>query len=120
MDYKKSIYIICTVRGASDDYKKKLEEYTERLEKLNYDVYLPHRDTDQTLNQYDLCMMNFKAITDADEIHIFYNSKSTGTHFDLGMSFAMGKKMVVVENEEDEKNSFSKLLNEWINKQDKI
>lgn len=116
MKSNKTVYIICTVRNATDEYRKKLEEYTEKLEKDGYDVYLPHRDTDQSLKQYDLCLMNFKALSKADEIHIFYNSNSTGTHFDLGMSFALNKKIIVVENEENEKNGFSKLLNEWFNK----
>ena len=28
----KRIFIICTVRGASDEYKKKLEDYVAKLE----------------------------------------------------------------------------------------
>jgi nucleoside 2-deoxyribosyltransferase len=55
-----------------------------------------------------------EAIKSADEIHVFYDSKSQGTHFDMGMAFALGKKIVVVENEPyEEGKSFQRMLDEW-------
>ena len=117
------IFIICTVRGASDEYRQKLEDYVQKLEDQGHEVHLPHRDTNQHVTSIGICTQNYVAINDADEVHIFYNSKSTGTHFDMGMAFALEKPIVVVETEAfdyvDEngkyKKSFPLMLEEWEN-----
>lgn len=110
----KKIFIICSVRGTSDEYKTKLETYVSELEKNGIQIHLPHRDTNQNARGFDICTQNTKAIKESDEVHIFYSSTSQGTHFDMGVSFALGKKIVVVENEEfKEGKSFPKMLKEW-------
>lgn len=111
----KKVFIICTVRGASDEYRKKLEDYVKSLEENNYKVHLPHRDTDQTASGYEICSQNARAIAMADEVHIFYNPDSQGTHFDMGVAFAYGRKIVVVENTKYDptKKSFARMLSEW-------
>lgn len=110
----KKIFIICSVRGATKDYQTKLEEYVDILEKDGNIVHLPHRDTDQTATGLDICRQNANAVKEADEVHIFYNSKSQGTHFDMGVAFAYGKKIVVVENEiYGEGKSYPRMLDEW-------
>jgi len=108
------IFIICTVRGASDEYKQKLEDYVKSLENEGHKVHLPHRDTDQKASGYEICTQNAKAIASANEVHIFYNPDSQGTHFDMGATFIYGKKIVVVENiEYSEGKSFARMLDEW-------
>ena len=110
----KRIFIICTVRGASEEYKKKLEDYVAKLESEGNHVHLPHRDTKQDAGGYDICMQNMMAISNADEIHIFYNPDSQGTHFDLGVSFALNKKLLIVENIEfGAGKSFARMITEW-------
>jgi nucleoside 2-deoxyribosyltransferase len=109
-----NIFIICSVRGATEDYRKKLEAHVEALEKAGHKVHLPHRDTDQEASGLYICLQNREAIRSSDQIHIFYSSKSQGTHFDMGMALAMGKDIVIVENEPIlEGKSFSRMLNEW-------
>jgi len=108
------IFVICTVRGASEEYKKKLEDYVKSLEDKGNIVHLPHRDTNQDANGIDICMQNAIAIKEANEVHIFYNNSSQGTHFDMGVSFALGKKIIIVENEEVSiGKSFQRMLIEW-------
>lgn len=115
------IYVICSVRGASEEYRKNLEDYTAKLESEGHEVHLPHRDTNQDATGFEICLQNMNATKDADEIHIFYSSESTGTHFDLGMAFVLQKPIVVVETESfdyvDEngeyKKSFPLMLEEW-------
>ena len=108
------IFIICSVRGADDDYRKKLEEYVEQLEDNGHEVHLPHRDTDQNARGYDICRTNAKAIKNADEVHIFYNPESQGTHFDMGVAFALKKTITVIENVKYEKGkSYARMLTEW-------
>lgn len=110
----KKIFIICTVRGASEEYKKKLEDYVAKLESEGNQVHLPHRDTNQTASGYEICKQNARAIAMCDEVHIFYNPDSQGTHFDMGVAFAYGHKIVVVENVEyGPGKSYPRMLDEW-------
>jgi nucleoside 2-deoxyribosyltransferase len=115
---KKMVFIICSVRGMSDSYRFKLEKYVTKLESSGYIVHLPHRDTDQSATGIEICTQNMNAIKMSDEVHIFYSSESKGTHFDMGMAFALGKPMVVFENEPiiDDGKSFHRTLIEWENK----
>lgn len=110
----KRIFIICSVRNTTDEYKAILEKYTQALEKEGHIVHLPHRDTNQLATGFEICSQNKEAIKNADEVHIFYSSQSTGTHFDMGVAFAMSKKIVIVETELfDEKKSFARMIWEW-------
>jgi nucleoside 2-deoxyribosyltransferase len=110
----KKVFIICSVRGASDEYKQKLETYVSNLENEGIKVHLPHRDTDQNASGLEICKQNAKAIRKADEVHIFYNSKSQGTHFDMGVAFAYNKDIFIVENEVfGEGKSYPRMLTEW-------
>jgi len=111
------IFIICPVRLADDTTRKKLEDYTAALEAQGHKVHLPHRDTNQAGTGTEICMENMNAIKEADEVHIFYLSNSTGIHFDMGVSFALNKKIVVIENGEmTAGKSFPRLLDEWENR----
>jgi nucleoside 2-deoxyribosyltransferase len=110
----KKIFVICTVRGASEEYKKKLEDYVADLESKGNKVHLPHRDTKQDDTGYNICTQNARAIAMCDEVHIFYNPDSQGTHFDMGVAFAYGRKIVVVENVSyGPGKSFPRMLDEW-------
>ncbi len=111
---EKKIFIICSVRGASWEYQLELESYVEDLEERGCKVHLPHRDTNQQARGLDICKQNMEAIKQADEVHVFYNHTSQGTHFDMGVAFALGKDIVVVQNEEyGEGKSYPRMLDEW-------
>lgn len=113
------VFIICSVRNVTKEYRNKLEDYTKKLESQGYEVHLPHRDTDQNASGFEICMQNMNAIKNSDEVHIFYNSDSKGTHFDMGVAFALNKKIKVIENEiyDSRIKSFAKMLDEWSNNQ---
>jgi len=117
----KKIFIICTVRNATEEYKKNLYEYAKKLEEKGNLVYLPPRDTNQEDNEtggYRICRDNLNAIRWADEIHVSYNPDSKGTHFDLGMSFALNKKIVLFEdlsNTNYTGKSFQNMIKYWQN-----
>lgn len=128
---KKTIFIICTVRGADPEYVQKLEAYVASLEAEGHVVHLPHRDTDQTQSGFDICIQNADSIILAHEIHVFYKGTSQGTHFDLGGVFMFNrliqlghmvtketKKLVIVENEQfGEGKSYPRMLTEWVEQQ---
>ncbi len=114
---KKKVFIICTVRDASEEYRKKLENYVSELENNGILVHLPHRDTNQNATVFEICTENMRAIKESDEVHIFYSSSSQGTHFDMGVAFANNKPLVVVSNEQyGEGKSYSRMIDEWASK----
>lgn len=114
------IFIICTVRGASEEYERMLWNYVSDLEMLGHTVHLPMRDTEQAdeTGGYIICEENAAAISDADEVHISYNDASLGTHFDLGVAFILDKKIHVFDQkeiDEDMPKSFQKMIRYWEN-----
>ena len=111
----KTIFIICSVRGATREYKEKLEQHAAYLELQGYKVHLPHRNTKQDQQGIDICRDNMWAIIAADEVHVFYTPDSRGTHFDLGVAFALRKPIIVVESSESPGvgKSFARMIREW-------
>ena len=67
---KKSAFIICPVRGASEEEKKFIDDYVANLEAEGWKAHYPLRDTNQDdpigLN---ICSENRQGIRDADEVH---------------------------------------------------
>ena len=109
------IFIICPVRNVSDEFKKQIEDYVEEMESRNHMIHYPPRDTDQKDETgIRICTDNKKAIEQADEIHIFYDGKSKGALFDLGMAFALKKpvRAIRIPDEQESGKSFIKIINE--------
>ena len=108
------IFLICPVRNADAKHSRAAMVYVKSLESRSHEIHWPPRDTDQSAKGIDICRQNMEAIKSADEVHIFYDGTSQGVHFDMGMAFALGKKIVVVGNESyDEGKSFQRMLDEW-------
>lgn len=84
---KKSVFIICSVRKADDATRQELVAYKQKLESQGYKVHLPHLDTNQSGSGYEICMQNTTANIAAAETHVFYDGKSEGSHFDIGVKF---------------------------------
>lgn len=85
-------FLICPVRGVDQD---KTRHIVENLEKDGYDVHWPPRDTDQNDNiGLRICKDNKQAIIDADVVHMIWDGNSQGCLFDLGMAFALNKKII--------------------------
>lgn len=108
------IFIICSVRDATQEERDLLESYTKVMEQEGHKVHLPLRDTEQEATELAICAQNADAIREADEVHIFYTSKSIGSHFDMGVAFGLNKTIRVIRNEEyGESKSFARMLSEW-------
>jgi len=109
-----NIYIICSVRDASNELREDLESYTAKLERAGHNVHLPHRDTKQGGRGIEICKQNVAAIENADEVHVFYCPKSQGSHFDLGAAFALRKSVVIVGDlSVPDGKSFQYVLTHW-------
>ena len=119
----KKAFLICPVAKVTSKEKGLLDAYITAMESKGYKVHFPHRDTNQDdpTGGYDICKTNFKAIMEADEIHVWYNESSGGTKFDLGGVFMLiamlgYKKRVVFVNEveDNSKKSFYKVFKHLI------
>jgi hypothetical protein len=88
------IFLICPVRGISDEYRAGIETQVKHLEQQGNLVHWPERDTNQKDSSgLRICRDNRKAIAAADVIYIIWDGKSQGVLFDIGMAFAMGKSV---------------------------
>lgn len=81
------IYLICPVRKCTEEELKQVEDYVAELEKKGHKVHFPHRDCDQDQDGITICRVHAEAMAKADEVHVWWNPTSTGSHFDLGMAF---------------------------------
>ena len=117
MKVMKKVFLICPVRNASEEAKEKMQNYIKSLENENAKVYYPHRDTNQNDPiGYNICSENREGLLSSDEVHIWYDKKSEGSVFDLGMAWASGKKLVIVNPEgvkKTETKSIANLILEW-------
>jgi nucleoside 2-deoxyribosyltransferase len=102
-------FLICPVRGHD---MSETQEVVDRLEYAGFDVYWPPRDTDQTDPiGLQICKDNRAAIEEADIVHIVWDGKSTGSLFDLGMAFALGKPVIPISlPPETEHKSFQNMI----------
>lgn len=99
----KKIFLVCPVRNVSDGVNDEIREYVSKLRKEGHSVHWPYYDT----NQDDpigtrILLDNTKKIFEADEIHFWFDKNSSGSHFDLGVTFALlclgYKKKIIFAN----------------------
>ncbi len=87
-----NIYIICPVRRQKEFQGICIEKYVDELEKQGHTVFYPKRDAPQeSETAYEIIESEFKAVQDCDEVHVFWDVESGGSHFDLGMAYALNK-----------------------------
>lgn len=88
-------FLICPVRGHDPN---EAAGVVGNLEAEGWEVHYPPRDTNQDdPTGLRICEDNLRAIRRADVVHIIWDGKSQGCLFDLGMAFALGKRVYVVE-----------------------
>jgi nucleoside 2-deoxyribosyltransferase len=91
------IFLICPVRYASEEQTTGIARYVLAQEQVEGNVvHWPARDTMQNQGSLKVCEDNRFAMEHADEVHVWYDPNSQGSLFDLGMAFAMGKPVVLV------------------------
>ena len=78
----------------STQYKDKFEETKARLEAEGHIVMMPAFDSDFD-NILHVIKFNLESIEWADEVHLIWDGRSTGTIFDMGMVIALRKKLVI-------------------------
>lgn len=120
----KKVFLICMVRDSDEKHTEMLLRYATELEWSGYRVHYPKYDTEQNdpSGGFEICQTNFKAIIEADEIHIFYDESSAGSKFDMGGLFMLVamlgiSKKIYIPNlweaeraDKDKKKSFLKVF----------
>lgn len=114
MNKKKRVFLIRPVRNCTAAFAEKVAAYVQDLEEQGYVVHDPPRDTPQDdPTGLNICRTNRAAVEAADEIHFAWDGDSQGCLFDLGMAFALRKKIVPVEKlmvKSSEGKSFQKMV----------
>ena len=117
-----NIFLIRPVRNVTPEQQTKIDKYVSDQIKSDNFVYDPLKHTDQTdPTGFDICSENTAAIEKCDEVHIFWDKNSTGTLFDLGVAFALSKRLQIINPENVEKTSkksFANMLLEWHRRQE--
>ena len=108
--HKDKMFLIVPVRNAEKDYAPTVA----RLE-ADYAVYYPARDTNQDdPTGHQICRANLRAIKDADVVGVIWDGKSQGGLFDLGMAFALNKRVISIElPPQTEGKSFQNMITAW-------
>lgn len=110
------IYIICSVREADPADTAFLRRGVKLLREEGHEVFFPPDDAPQDdVTGRAIIETEAQAIRDADEVHVFWDVNSKGSHFDLGIAYALGKKIVPIANMHPEKKgkSYWKAVLEW-------
>lgn len=88
-------FLICPVRGKDP---AETAGIVAQLESEGWTVHWPHRDTDQNdAHGLRICEDNAAAISAADAVHVVWDGQSQGCLFDMGVAFALKKKIVPVD-----------------------
>lgn len=108
-------FMICPVRGQSPAEAQNVAALVVQLEGQGYKVHFPPRDTNQNdPTGLQICRDNARAIFAADVIHVIWDGKSQGCLFDLGIAFALGKKISPISlPEPTEGKSFQNMIGAW-------
>jgi hypothetical protein len=107
------IYIICPVRNGTP---ADVEKYVLELENLGNVVHFPPRDAPQMDGSgMFICLTHLGAMKCSDEVHVFWDVNSKGSHFDLGMAFALDKKIRLVHEYQPDgaEKSYVKVMKIW-------
>lgn len=100
----------------STQYKKRMEEYAAKLLGQGHEAALPAFDDHPEFTELDICIHNRDLVEWADEIHVIWDQRSLFTIFDLGMAFALRKKLCVIFLEP---KTFAGVMRKWEKENDK-
>lgn len=112
----KKYYLICPVRNMTTEEERFLEGWVAASELLGNKVHCPPRDVDQSdPTGLEICKAHLKAMEECDTVWVYWNPTSFGSHFDLGMAFALKKPVVLLNHQliDTAGKSYYKVINNW-------
>lgn len=92
-----NIAIVCPVRNATEITKAFMDMYVAGLEERGHKVHYPPRDLPQEdPTGLSICIIMNEAIVMADEVHVWWDPASFGSHWDMAQAFAYRKRIVLL------------------------
>lgn len=107
------IYIICPVRNQNKHQEKDIDDYIKEQEGKGNSIFYPKRDAPQwDKTGYNIVKAELRAIEECDEVHIFWDINSYGSHFDLGAAMVLNKKLVLIQefSKDKKQKSYAKVI----------
>lgn len=107
------IHLICPVRGVTDEQQEEIDTYVEALRLEGHTVHNPKYAVDQNDETgFGICAGHLNSMLTANRIDVFWDVNSKGSHFDLGMAFALNKAIKVVKTyqPDNEGKSYLKVM----------
>lgn len=95
------LFLICPVRSATEEQKKEIENFVAEKESEGLIIHAPHLHTVQhdLLGGYTICMQNANAVAASSEIDLYYDQKSAGSVFDLGVAYYLEKPLRLLNSD---------------------
>jgi len=109
------IYIICPVRNVTDMQQAVIDRHASEMTARGYEVHNPKYAVDQNDETgFGICRAHYEAMAEAAEVHVFWDVVSSGSHFDLGMAFALKKPIRLVSEFSEDRpgKSYAKVMRE--------
>jgi len=94
----------------STGLNRKMKNHAKKLREEGNRVRMPAFDNLKGCDELQVCECNLKNIKWADEVHIIWDCRSTGTIFDFGMIFALHKPVKLLYLE---KKTFRGLMEKY-------
>ncbi len=117
----KRILVLGPINDGTIVSQDKMRKYAETQREKGNVVHLFEEGVNHDARGYDFCIRVLSQIEWAEEVHVFCDPGSKTFIFYLGMTFALKKKIEIVENVlfgKDEK-SIPRTVSEWQEEQDK-
>ena len=93
-----------------------MRTYAAQLRHQGHEVHYPPDDAPQDDPTGEaICRTHRDAMDLAHEVHVFWDVQSKGSHFDLGMAYALRKRIVPVEciHPDGPEKSYWKVMQAW-------
>ena len=109
------IFLITPVRNVNEEFTKYINKLIDSLEAEGNTVYWPLQDTDQDDDVgLRICEDNLAAMKEADMAFYVWDGKSQDSLFDLGMAFALNKRLFYIGMiPQAEGKSFQNMARDW-------
>lgn len=115
------VYILCPVRNVDEKQQAAINAHAATLEAAGHDVHNPRYAVDQSCpTGYAIVTGHLEAIRGADEVHIFWDAQSFGSHTDLGSAMALNKRLRLIRefSVDGPSKSYLKVIKEIIRRQE--
>jgi hypothetical protein len=93
-------------------YLNEIRDHRSKLVALGHDAKMAAYD-DLDVKEFGICTYNKECIRWADVVHVFWDSRSIGTQFDIGMAFALDKPIQVIKLNPKTLRNFVLQFNEY-------